>query len=103
MAIGETDLASQRRIAGDRSVRAHQRAPEERHQLLAARGRVGRPESLVDRRLLDLLLRPSVDAQHVDVEPAKHLLGARAVERDEHHVVRQRLSRCPARECEDED
>ena len=82
--------AAERGVAGDPAVFVHQRAPEERHQLLAPglRGRRLVPaerRGAVGRRLV----RGEADAHRVRVQAAEHLRKAHAVERDQHDVGRR--------------
>ena len=85
MPVGEVDAAAARRIAGDRAVLAHQRAPEERHQPGAARLGRRRPEALVDRLVLEPVAGLELRADDRGVEAAEDLFDARAVERDQDH------------------
>ena len=84
VAIGDMDAAAQGGIAGDRAMLAHQRAPEERQQLLASRLRRRRPITLVELVVLEPLSRLQLRSQDGGVHAKKHLLDARAIERDQH-------------------
>ena len=99
MAVGHPHAASQGGIARNRTVLAHQRAPEERHQLFAPRSRIGRPEALVNGLIFDAGLGIERRPQHLEVQAAEHFLDTRTVERDEHHVVISRLSCRPHGGC----
>ena len=84
VAIGDMDAAAQGRIARDGAMLAHQRAPEERQQLLASRLRRRRPISLVELVVLEPLSRLQLRSQDGGVHAKKHLLDARAIEREQH-------------------
>ena len=79
--------APARAVSGNRAVLRHQRAPEERHQPLAARLRRGGPVALVRARRLDFCVAWDRRSQYVEVEPAEDLLRTDAVERDQDDVA----------------
>ncbi|HAK55404.1 MAG TPA: hypothetical protein DCP38_07975 [Acidobacteria bacterium] len=88
--VREFDGAAECAVAGDRSVLDHQRFPEERHQPRASSLRRRRPEPAIHLgrfRVASVEGRP----QDVHVQTAEDLLGSRAVQRDEDHVVDGRL------------
>ena len=73
---------------------AHQRPPEEGHQLLAARFRRFGPEPFVDGLIFDARALAQRRFQDGEVEAAKDLLDTRAVECDKDDGERSRLLCC---------
>jgi hypothetical protein len=74
MLIRQAHATAQRLVARDGAMLAHQRAPEKRHQLLAAANRIVGPQLLVEGGVLDALLLVERRAKHVDIQAAEDLL-----------------------------
>jgi hypothetical protein len=89
--VGEMHPAAARRIAGNRAVVAHQRAPEEGHQPGAPRLGGRRPEPPVDRLIVETLVRFQLRRNDRGIESAEDFLDPRAVEGDEDDRRRRRL------------
>jgi hypothetical protein len=85
--VRELLVAAAGTVADDRSVLAHQRAPEERHELEAALLAGGGPELLVGGGVGHALALGQRTREHGGIEAAENLLDAYPVERDEHDVV----------------
>ena len=92
MGVGQRDRTGERAVAGNGSVLAHQRAPEEGHELLAPRRRrVGR-ESSICRLLLEHLLLTERRLEHLAIQTAKDLFGSSSVEGDQDDALAVGLS-----------
>ena len=100
--VRQRDGAPGRLVARNRAVARHQRPPEERHQLLAPRGRRVRPEPAVRGLLLERLTLPERGREGDGIEAGEHLLDTGAVERDQDDAVgRRALRRGGRREAEE--
>ena len=96
--VGQRDGAAERPVAGDGPVLAHERAPEEGHELLSTRGRRLGPEAPIRRLVFDDLLLPERRLEDVGIQAAKDLLRPRAVERDQDDGLPIGLGDAPRRE-----